>query len=75
MAGRNRTTSRGPAIPAHEESQIWTEAQTALTQVPEAHGRAQKIASELNKHQQQLALLPNGESMAVNDTLMSRTEC
>jgi hypothetical protein len=63
-------TSRGPTLPAHEESQIWTEAQAALRQVPEAHARAQKIASELNKHQRQLASLPNGEGIAVNDTLM-----
>jgi hypothetical protein len=61
MAGRNRTSSRGPTLPAHEESQIWTEAYTTLKQLPEAHGKAQKVASELNKHQRGLLSLGNGE--------------
>ena len=65
MAGRNRVSSRGPTVPAHEESQIWTEAYTTLKQLPEAHAKAQKIATEANKLQKMLLNLPNGEGITL----------
>lgn len=61
MAGRNRITNRGPTIPAHEESQIWTETYNILKQLPDAHLKSQRIASEANKHQRTLLALGNGE--------------
>lgn len=61
MSGRNRTSSRGPTVPAQEESQIWTEAYTILKQIPETHTRAQKVAMEANKNQRILLNLSNGE--------------
>jgi hypothetical protein len=61
MSGRNRTSSRGPTAPAHEESQIWSEALTTLKQIPDIHNRAQKIAVEVNKNQRVLLSLGNGE--------------
>ena len=61
MAARNRMTSRGPTIPAQEESQIWSETYNILKQLPEAHLKAQKIASEANKHQKILPAHGNGE--------------
>jgi hypothetical protein len=70
MAGRNRTSSRGPTLPAHEESQIWTEAYTTLKQIPEAHTKAQKLAAELNKHQRVLQALGNGDGRLLNRVLM-----
>jgi hypothetical protein len=61
MAGRNRTSSRGPTLPAHEESQIWTEAYTTLKSLPETHAKAQRLAADLNKHQRVLLALGNGD--------------
>lgn len=61
MAARNRMSSRGPTIPAQEESQIWTETYNILKQLPETHLKAQKIASEANKNQRVLLALGNGE--------------
>lgn len=61
MAGRNRMSSRGPTLPAHEESQIWTEAYTTLKQLPETHAKMQKIAIEANKYQRALTALGSGE--------------
>ena len=61
MAGRNRMSSRGPTIPAQEESQIWAETSNILKQLPDAHVKAQKIASEANKNQRILLALGNGE--------------
>jgi hypothetical protein len=52
---------RGPAIPAQEESQIWTETYNILKQLPEAHRKAQIIATEANKTQRILLALANGE--------------
>jgi hypothetical protein len=63
MAGRNRVSSRGPTLPAHEESQIWTEAYATLKQLPETHAKMQKIALEANKHQRALTALGNGEGI------------
>ena len=67
MAGRNRTTGRGPSLPAGEESQIWTETYNILKQLPETHARAQKLASEANKTQRVLLALGNGEGLHQND--------
>jgi len=61
MSVRNRTSSRGPTVPAHEESQIWNEAFSTLKQIPEIHAKAQKIAIEVNKNQRTLLNLSNGE--------------
>jgi hypothetical protein len=57
-------------LPAHEESQIWTEAYTTLKQIPEAHTKAQKLAAELNKHQRVLQALGNGDGRFLNRVLM-----
>ena len=54
MSGRSRTAGRGPNFPAHEESQIWAETYNILKQLPEAHAKAQKIASDANKNQRLL---------------------
>ena len=61
MSGRNRTSSRGPTAPAHEESQIWAETYNILKQLPDTHAKAQKLASEANKNQKILLSLSNGE--------------
>ena len=61
MTGRNRMSSRGPTIPAQEESQIWTETYNILKQLPDTHVKAQRIASEANKNQRILLNLGNGE--------------
>ena len=61
MAGRNRMCSRGPTIPAQEESQIWTETHNILKQLPDTHVKAQRVASEANKNQRTLLALGNGE--------------
>jgi hypothetical protein len=67
MAARNRMSSRGPTLPAHEESQIWNEALTSLKQLPEAHGKASKIAVEANKNQRLLLNLANGEGRSLQN--------
>jgi len=54
-------SSRGPTIPAQEESQIWTETYNILKQLPDTHVKAQRIASEANKSQRILLNLGNGE--------------
>ena len=54
-------SSRGPTIPAQEESQIWTETYNILKQLPDTHVKAQRIASEANKNQRILLNLGNGE--------------
>ena len=56
MAGRNRVSSRGPTLPAHEESPIWTEAYATLKQLPETHAKMQKIAMEANKYQRAVVM-------------------
>lgn len=61
MSGRNRTSSRGPTVPAQEESHVWNEAFTTLKQIPDLHTRAQKVAMEANKNQRILLNLGNGE--------------
>lgn len=61
MAGRNRMSSRGPTIPAQEESQIWAETHNILKQLPDTHVKAQRVASEANKSQRILLALANGE--------------
>ena len=53
-------SSRGPTIPAQEESQIWTETYNILKQLPDTHVKAQRIASEANKNQRILLNLGNG---------------
>jgi len=65
MAGRNRVTSRGPTVPAQEESQIWTETYNILKQLPDTHAKAQKVAFEANKNQRVLLGLGNGEGPLV----------
>ena len=61
MAGRNRMNSRGPTIPAQEESQIWAETYNILKQLPDTHVKAQRIAADANKNQRVLLALGNGE--------------
>lgn len=61
MAARNRMSSRGPTLPAHEESQMWNDALSSLKQLPEVHGKATKVAAEANKTQRLLPNLGNGE--------------
>jgi hypothetical protein len=63
MAGRNRNSSRGPTLPAHEESQLWSEALASLRQLPDVHTKAQKLAVDLNKNQKGLQSLANGEGI------------
>jgi hypothetical protein len=65
MAGRNRVSSRGPTIPAQEESQIWTETYNILKQLPDTHAKAQKVAFEANKNQRVLLGLGNGEGLTL----------
>jgi len=74
MAGRNRVSSRGPTIPAQEESQIWTETYNILKQLPDTHAKAQKVAFEANKNQRVLLGLGNGEGLtpAKSDMLIGQ---
>jgi hypothetical protein len=64
MTSRNRMSSRGPTLPAHEESQIWTEAYTTLKQLPETHAKMQKLAMDANKYQKTLTTLGSGEGIS-----------
>jgi hypothetical protein len=76
MAGRNRMASRGPTLPAHEESQIWNEALNSLKQLPDVHAKATKIVAEANKNQRLLLTLANGEGMKPPKiVLICRSEC
>jgi hypothetical protein len=61
MSARNRTNSRGIAVPAHEENQIWAETYSILKQLPDTHAKAQKLAAEANKNQRILLALSSGE--------------
>ena len=63
MSARNRTSSRGPGLPSHEENQIWTETYNILKQLPENNNKAQKLALDANKNQKVLLALSNGEGM------------
>ena len=47
------------SLPAHEESQIWTEAYA----LPETHVKMQKLTMEANKYQRALTALGNGEGI------------
>jgi hypothetical protein len=67
MAARNRMSSRGPTLPAHEESQIWNEALSSLKQLPDVHVKASKIATEANKNQRLLLNLGNGEGRSLQN--------
>ena len=58
-------SSRGPTIPAQEESQIWTETYNILKQLPDTHAKAQKVAFEANKNQRVLLGLGNGEGLTL----------
>jgi hypothetical protein len=65
MTSRNRMSSRGPTLPAHEESQIWTEAYTTLKQLPDTHAKMQKLAMDANKYQRMLTTLGTGEGISL----------
>jgi hypothetical protein len=68
--------SRGPTLPAHEESQIWTEALNSLKQLPDVHTKATKIVTEANKNQRLLLNLANGEGMKLPKILLiCRSQC
>jgi hypothetical protein len=50
-----------PILPAHEKSQMGTEAYTTMKQLHKVHAKVQKLAVELNKHQRVLLALGNEE--------------